>query len=293
MKLTIFTPSYNRSSLLPRLYRSLLQQVPAGFEWLIVDDGSTDDTQAVVDAMAAEKRIAIRYIKKKNGGKHTAHNLAVEQAAGQWFFCVDSDDWLAPGAISHIFSAIERTGPESVGFVGYKADQMGRSLCAALPEDRNGYGLYSLMRRMGGKGEYALLFRTDILKQYHFPEISGERFVTESVLYDRLELEGYTVCPLDAVLEICEYQPDGLSSNPYRLLLRNPGGYQIYHAQRIDLVPSFGERLRHCISYQAFRRMSGRRGDDYRGRHRILTACAWLPGQLGAIYYQYKGKKNV
>lgn len=291
MQLTVFTPAYNRAALLPRLYESLLAQESGDFEWLVVDDGSTDDTPAVIRTFAKEGRIPVRYIRQENGGKHTAHNCAVQQARGDWFFCVDSDDWLAPGAVEHVLDALRRIEPEVSGLVGRKADQTGRSLCAALSKAEPCRGLYSLVRRSGG-GEYALLFRTEVLREYSFPVIPGERFMTECVLYDRLELAGNTVCPLNEMLEICEYQPGGLSSHPYRLLLQNPGGYQLYHGQRIDLVLTFRERLRHCVSYQAFRSMSGRRGDCYRGRHRLLAACAWLPGQLAAVYYQYKGKRD-
>ena len=92
MKLTVFTPTYNRAVLLPRLYGSLLCQTCHEFEWLIVDDGSTDDTAKAAEIYIGNGNFPVRYVKKENGGKHTAHNLALEYAQGEWFFCVDSED---------------------------------------------------------------------------------------------------------------------------------------------------------------------------------------------------------
>lgn len=290
--ITIFTPAYNRAGVLPRLYQSLLKQTVTDFEWLVIDDGSTDETGRVVRTMAEEGKLPIRYIKKANGGKHSAHNEALRHAKGEWFFCVDSDDWLPRDAVENILRAAVSIGPGDAGLVGYKVDQSGKSLCAALDEQAKGrYGLYSLMRRGGGRGEYALVFRTGLLQRFPFPEIPGERFMTEAVLYDRLELAGYTICPLDKVLTICEYQPDGLSSDPYRLILQNPAGYQLYHTQRIDLAVSLKERVGHCVRYQAFRRMSGNKEYMYQGKHRLLAALVWLPGAAGALYYRSKRKR--
>lgn len=289
MKLTIFTPTYNRAALLPRLYESLLSQTRGDFEWLIVDDGSVDDTETAVKQFAAEGKVTVRYMKKENGGKHTAHNLALNYARGEWFFCVDSDDQLAPKAVERILASLECVPPEVTGLAGYKVDVKGRLLCALLAEDMRPCGLFSLMHR-GAKGEYALLFRTEVLKRYPYPEIKGERFVTESVLYDRLELAGHTVCPVDGVLQICEYQPDGLSSDTYRLMAQNPTGYQIYHAQRIDLALSWKERIGHCTRYQAFRAMSKNKENDYQGRYRLLAALMRLPGLAGAYYYRNRAE---
>ena len=289
MKLTVFTPAYNRAEFLPRLYESLLQQVQGEFEWLVVDDGSSDNTEHMVQEFATENRVPIRYVKKKNGGKHTAHNLAVKEAVGEWFFCVDSDDFLAPSAICNILKALEVADHQVAGLVGYKEDSKGDLLCTRLPQGAAG-GMYSLMNQFGGSGEYALLFRTDVLRTMPFPEIRGERFVTERVLYDRLELAGHTLCVLDKVLQVCEYQPDGLSSNSYRLMAQNPTGYQIYHAQRLDLVSSWKERLGHAVRYQAFSIMSKNERYRYRGKYRWLTELMYLPGAFSAYYYRNKAE---
>lgn len=288
MMLTIFTPTYNRVKLLPRLYESLCSQENQNFEWLIIDDGSTDNTAELVKEFIAEQKVNIRYIQKINGGKHTAHNVALEHATGSLFMCLDSDDTLAKNAIQIIENSLFHLTSNDCGFIAYKNDVNGQQLCGDL--SCNGWDhrtIYKYSRQAGG--EFAFVFLSDKLRQYPYPEIINERFCGECVVYDQLDLAGYTVCPLCETLEICEYQSDGLSKSFYRLLSQNPTGYQIYHAQRIDLVTSFRERLRHAISYQAFLRLSGRDNYLYGGRHKLLAALAWLPGQLGAMYYKKKG----
>lgn len=102
MFLTIFTPTYNRKQLLQRLYSSLCAQDCNDFEWLVVDDGSTDGTDSVISNFITEGKISISFLRKENGGKHTAHNVALKYAQGDYFFTVDSDDWLLKNSVSKI-----------------------------------------------------------------------------------------------------------------------------------------------------------------------------------------------
>ena len=106
MRITVFTPAYNRRHTLPRLYESLCRQEFCDFEWLIVDDGSTDGTEEIISEFENRAAFPIRYHKKENGGKHTAYNYAVDRAAGAYFFCVDSDDYLAPDALCALAGAV-------------------------------------------------------------------------------------------------------------------------------------------------------------------------------------------
>ncbi len=288
MMLTVFTPTYNRAGLLGRVYESLQRQDFTDFEWLIVDDGSTDDTQQTVRRLIEDSAIEIRYIRKENGGKHTAHNVALENAAGDWFLCLDSDDYLAEGALSALAEKIGRLPEDASGIIARKATQDGRLLSESKPAQDRLYGFYDYVTAGGGAGEYTLVFRTEMAKAYPFPVIPGERFVTECVVYDRMDLDGHRHAILDKVLQICEYQADGLSSSIYQTLRNNPTGYQIYHAQRIDLVKTAKERLRHAIGHRAFRTLSGNKDYRYQGNHRLLVAAMALPGLLGAVYYRYQ-----
>lgn len=100
--LTIFTPTYNRAHTLSDVYESLLSQIDSDFEWLIIDDGSTDGTRELIETWIMEDRIPIRYVFQENGGKHIAWNHALSLASGYYFICVDSDDVLLSQAVSRI-----------------------------------------------------------------------------------------------------------------------------------------------------------------------------------------------
>ncbi len=284
MILTIFTPTYNRAAYLKRLYDSLVAQANKDFEWLIVDDGSTDETAQVVASFQAEQRLNIRYLAKENGGKHTAYNLALEQAAGTWFVCVDSDDFLSNDAVAVIAQATQQL-PDHMGIAAYKADDRGNRLSEPFPEQVDSCKISELTFRYGCKGEFAFVFPTALAAKFPFPVFPGERFVTESVIYDRLE----QVCAmklLDQVVMICEYLEEGYSMNYGALMGRNPTGFCLYFLQRIDLAPTFAAALTHAGKYWCFRWISGSRQLRYEGRRKGVCALGWPVGVIFRLYYK-------
>lgn len=282
--LTVFTPVYNRADMLTRLYRSLCDQTCNDFEWLVVDDGSTDDTACVIQSFMNEGKINIRYCKKENGGKHTAHNQALELAAGEWFLCVDSDDLLAADAVSKLAGKCAQLNGES-GIIAYKEDLNGRLLSDPLPEGIQQTQMYRLASVYDCRGEFSLAFQTDFARRFPFPVFAQERFVTECVVYDRMDQQGEFAL-LPEVITICEYQPDGYSSDSSKLMKRNPSGYCLYFLQRIDLQPSLLQRSIHAGKYWCFRWICKRTELSYRGKHKVLVALSVIPGVLFRIYYK-------
>ena len=194
MQLTVFTPTYNRRELLTRAYASLKEQSCKDFEWVIVDDGSTDDTRDYVEAWIQEGLVEIRYYYQENGGKMRAHNRGAEYASAPLFVCLDSDDYLVPDGVKLLLDAWEEGIKKSndsdkiAGIVAHK----GKSENELLGEcdfpfggETTLYGLYTA----GFKGETTLLFRTDVLREYPFPEIDGEKYVPEDYIYDKIDQE--------------------------------------------------------------------------------------------------------
>lgn len=287
MTLTIFTPTYNRGSLLARLYKSLVEQKCHDFEWLIVDDGSTDNTSAIVEQFIKEEKITIRYICKENGGKHTAHNVAAGNAFGDLFLCLDSDDILAPDAVEIIRSSYNKLQDNDCGFIGYKQDNKCKLLSSRLQENESiHYGLFECEKKLNITGEFAFVFKKDIIQKYLYPVFSKEKFIGECVLYDKLEINGYTFCPLKEVIEICEYQAEGLSNYFNGLMKMNPAGYCLYFMQRIDMQDSFKNRIITAGKYQCFCRLAKKQRSKYTGRHPVTVAAAKPLGLLFLIYYK-------
>lgn len=217
MEITIFTPAYNRAHLLPRLYQSLLAQKEHDFEWLIVDDGSTDDTQAVIKSFMAEEQIKIRYYHKQNGGKHTAVNLGVQKAFGDLFFIVDSDDWLTANALDAInrqWASIEKK-VDICGIIGLSAFSNGGIVGDRFPRDQWEVSFSDVYLKHQLKGDKSVAFKTEILKKHPFPEEDNIPFVFEAVVWHEMAKK-YKVLAVNEVLQNKEYLREGLTDSSYK-----------------------------------------------------------------------------
>lgn len=280
--LTIFTPTFNRAKKLKRVYDSLLSQSDKNFEWLIVDDGSTDDTNEIVKEFSTNK-FPIRYYKKENGGKHTAYNYALELANGEFILCVDSDDWLSENAVWMISQTLSKENANIL--MSYKSDQNGKLLSNPFPTIVNRAGILELSHCYQCTGEFSLIFRTEYARNYPFPVFKGERFITESVVYDRMFVSEKAVL-LPEVITVCEYQNDGLTNNLNEIMKKNPAGYCLYFMQRIDVEYDIKKRISAIGKYHCFYIRSKEKKIRYRGKYKILVHLLSPLGWI--VYYYYK-----
>lgn len=291
MLVTIFTPTYNRSNLLIRLYQSLKTQLFMDFEWVIVDDGSTDNTGSVVAEFQKDSIFPIRYVSKDNGGKHTAYNLALELAEGKYFINVDSDDWLPTDSIleiSNLVSLIE-SHDNVAGLIALKKTADNRIINKPFRKE-NILSRFRDLELSGDDGERTIIFKTNIARSIKFPVIKGENFCTEAVVYDQFNAN-YKFLVTNKALTICEYQEDGLSSNPQKIMLKNPGGYSIYYKNRIDMAVGFKERSGYIIRYNFFKYLSKSKGiEKYRGKYRLSCNLLFFLTPGVYLYYFFKTK---
>lgn len=286
MLLTVFTPTFNRAHTIARTFNSLIQQTFKDFEWLIVDDGSTDSTEKVVEGFIESSDLNIRYIKKENGGKHTAYNLALEQAVGELFFVVDSDDWLPDNSLSDIAALSEKImDDDSVGgVIALKTTPDGAVIGKKFRQE-NCFATFRQLELTGQGGERSIVFKTKIARKFPFPVIRGERFITENVVYDRYNPD-YRFIISNCCLTTCEYQADGLSSNPRKLMVSTPGGYYLYYRYRIDMAVSIVERVGYILRYNVFRHLyKGQDVAPYNGSHKLLCAMLDLFTHVSLRYY--------
>lgn len=244
--ITIFTPTYNRRNLIERLYQSLLVQTVTNFEWLVIDDGSTDDTEKFFAKLSStEHPFPIRYIKQNNGGKHRAINNGVNNASGKLFFIVDSDDYLTENAIetinqwtttldnSHKWAGIS-------GLKGFSKDSVvgQHSESSYVDAKNNERRKYNLL------GDKAEVYFTDVLKQHPFPEIPGEKFISEEIVWNAIARDGYYLRWFNEIIYICDYLDDGLTkdntkdkNNPIGRLLWAKGQLETFpHSWRESLL---------------------------------------------------------
>lgn len=225
MEVTIFTPTYNRERYLNRLYESLLEQTNKSFRWVIVDDGSVDKTKDLVNSFISEKNIDITYFRQENAGKHMAHNRGVEISTSELFFCVDSDDYLPEHCIDTILNQWKKRDKSKniVGLVALRGYNDGQIMENEMPKDIDYSTLSDLYNIHGKKGETALVFKTEILKENLFPKFGNEKFLSEEVIYNEIDNIGKLMV-LNKVIYIMEYLEDGLTSNYIKMWKSSPKG---------------------------------------------------------------------
>ena len=286
------TPTYNRANLLYRLYDSLKRQTNTDFEWLIVDDGSDDGTRDVVESFVFEKKIDVKYLYQENMGKAVAFNNGVVNAKGELFFCVDSDDFLEDEAVDKILMCVNNLQRDDIaGIIALKKDVDGNMLCDRFPRGLEYESTFKLSKFYKCGGEWSLIFRTSVLRKFKYPEIKGEKFIPECIVYDKIA-QKYKMFLLNEVITICEYQQDGLTNNIVANMLKNPTGYKIFYSQRIDMAYTFKKRLGYIIRYNAFRCLSKDKKYDYAGRYVTMVRFFGFIGIIGQAYYKMKDKKS-
>lgn len=247
---TVFTPTYNRASTLTRLYMSLCEQTCKIFQWLIVDDGSIDGTERLVREWLRDSRIKIRYYKQANKGKSMAHNRGVELTNTELFVCVDSDDYLTIDAIEKVSRCWKTVKNKNSGCIGILAFRMSTDAKPITQiEHKIEYStLMNAYRYCGLSGDTMLVYRTNVISKYRFPEFENEKFVPESYLYDLLDREGELYIFREK-LYYSEYLDDGYTKNIRKTICKNPNGYLAYINQRIKLESDLKYLITDMIRY--------------------------------------------
>lgn len=291
--LTVFTPAYNRAHTLPRTYESLCQQKCKDFIWLIVDDGSQDNTAELIRQwQARDNGFEIRYIYKENGGMHTAHNTAYEHIDTELNTCIDSDDKLAPDAVEKILRKWDQVKDQGyAGIIGLDADFEGKIIGKGFPEgltETTVVGYYAA----GGSGDKKLVYRTDIINQYPpYPVFEGEKYVSLAYKY-RLIDQTYKMAVLDEVLCNVEYQPDGSSGTMWKQYLKNPKGWMFWRKVQMLYPESTKRLIINCIHYCSSSIIAGDKRFVKESPRKVLTVLCAPLGWLLSVVIKKKTKDN-
>lgn len=289
--LTVFTPAYNRAHTLPRTYASLLAQKCKDFVWLIVDDGSVDNTcERVRQWQEQDNEFEIRYIYKENGGMHTAHNTAYANIDTELNVCIDSDDCLAADAVEMILKKWKQVKDRGyAGIIGLDADLEGNLIGKGFPEGMTETTL-SGYYASGGSGDKKLVYRTDVIKQYpQYPVFEGERYVALAYKYRLIDQE-YKLAVLNEVLCNVEYQPDGSSNTMWKQYLKNPKGFAFWRKICMQYPQSKKRLIVDCIHYCSSSFISGDRHFVSESPKKLLTVLCAFPGWVLSCYTRSKSK---
>lgn len=242
MRITVFTPTYNRAHIIENLYRSLQAQTFHDFEWLVIDDGSTDQTSALFDRWAQENNpFPIRYIYAENKGKMKEMNAAMDLARGTLFFTVDSDDTLVPDALEKI-DRWEREMPHDGSFCGLAGNSVYSAHCTSNPMLPGQYYDATLFQRYRDNGkehigyDRAWVFYTDVYRRYKFPEFEGEKFIAEAVSWNRMAHDGLNIRCFNDVICVFEQHEGGLTNTMSKTLIGSPRGYGLWKAEQMRFM---------------------------------------------------------
>ena len=247
--LTVFTPAYNRAHTIGRTYESLCRQTCKDFEWLIVDDGSSDGTRKLVENWIAERIIPIKYIYQDNQGMHGAHNTAYRNIDTLLNTCIDSDDYMPDDAVEKIINCWNESGSDAVaGIIGLDVTEDGKVIGTKFPDSMKKTTLRGFYD-VGGKGDKKLVYRSDVIKQYpEYPIFKGERYLGLAYKYMLID-QDYELITLNSPLVVVDYQPDGSSFNMYKQYWNNPRGFAFFRKTEMIATHSVLRRLIVCTHY--------------------------------------------
>lgn len=253
MFLTIITPTYNRDYTLKRLYKSLILQTDKDFEWVVINDGSIDNTENLIKSFQCENKIKIKYYSQKNGGKQRAHNRGVLEAEGELCICVDSDDALNLDAVKIAKKIWNGANQKNhIGILAKRGDfDFHLPICSDWPKTLKDCKMIELQEKYKFSGDTALFLKSSLLKEHLFIEFDNEKFVPEDSLYAELDNYGAMIlCP--EVIYYCEYLADGLTANYRQLLLDNPMGTSYAYYKRMLRSSSLIYKFKNAIVSQSF-----------------------------------------
>lgn len=279
--ITILTPTYNRAYILPNLYKSLQNQTCTNFEWIIIDDGSNDNSEQLVKSWIKDNNVfKISYIKKENGGKHRAINYAIDMVQTEFCFIVDSDDYLTISAIQFINEWVYtiRDNFSFAGVSGLRGYSNNKRI-GEYPKSKKFHKYIDATNLQRYKfdlgGDKAEIYRTEILKKYPFPEFKGENFLPEDVVWNAIARDGYIIRWFNEIIYICEYLDDGLTRMGTKKFLRNFEGYTYAMRQRVELQGTWQNLLSIGV-YVNIGSNNGLKIRDSSQKLGISTAKIWI-----------------
>lgn len=290
--LTVFTPAYNRGYIIHKCYESLCRQTSKDFVWLVVDDGSTDNTAELVkEWQKQDNGFEIKYIYKENGGMHTAHNTAYENIDTELNVCIDSDDYMPDDAVEKIISFWRENGSDKfAGIIAldvYESD--GKVIGAELPNKKSTtlMGYYN----NGGSGDKKLIYRTDVINATPmYPEFAGEKYVGLAYKYHIVD-ETKELLIMNEPVCIVDYQEDGSSFSMWKQYYNNPKGFAFFRISEMKYQSGL-ELFKTCVHYVSSSILAKNYNFISESPRKLQTVLAIPAGYVLSVINKYKVKKN-
>lgn len=306
--LAVFTPAYNRVHTIQRTYESLCRQTNHDFMWIIVDDGSTDETRKMCETWFSSgfvnpneneiigfskdaSWLKLHYIYKDNGGMHTAHNVAYKHIDTELAVCIDSDDWMPDNSVELIINKWQKEGNERyAGMIGLDIFEDGYVVGTCFPKTLKECKTFELERKYGVICDKKYVYRSEVIKKYlPYPVFPGERYGTVNFLYQKIDHDYDMLCSND-VYCIVDYQMDGLSFNVYNQHKQSPYTRAYECEVYMDSLPYIQDRIKKSIQYVSSAIFAKDIKLMLKTRHKLLV---WFMIPLGIAYNIFLRKQKV
>ena len=289
-QITIITPTYNGAECLKKCCNSLCQQVFTDFQWLIIDDGSTDNTGTVVSEFIEKSSFQIDYHKKENGGKHTALNYSHPYVRGKYMAILDSDDTLTPDALAKLINAWEKyeNHPEVGQIIFLRGKSKNEPICYVAHPDTIVDSFKEPRIPVTGRDCFDS-YKTELFINHPFPVFEGEKFIGEGAAFFFIELESKAVY-INDVIYLCEYRDDGLTKAGRSMRINNPLGGMYNSKVYMNSQLPISTRVKKGVLYGCYSYLAGKSFSDAisNNEYKFLTAVTYIPGMFLAKYWKNK-----
>lgn len=292
MYFTIFTPTYNRAYILDKAYDSLLRQSFSSFKWVIIDDGSTDETSALADGWIKEGKIDIIYEWQMNQGKFAAHNNAIKYFEGELLVLLNSDDFLEPHALETLYNCWEKEKKHNYsGIIYYMHNKKNNIIGTLFPSNLAAERTYVLRDKYRMKGDKGVCFSITEIKKHKYPIINGEKFIGDSFIMDLIN-ESAPMYILREALYVREYLENGLTNNLTSTWCHSPIGMALFYNQTLTYIRY--DKLKYLIyamKYVCFAHMSKQKNIIAKANKKKAAVFMYIPGLIYCQYLLMKNKK--
>lgn len=288
--LTVITTTYNREYCLKQLYDSLVGQPCKDFIWLIIDDGSTDNTKSIVEKWKRENVIEIEYHYKPNGGMHTARNYAYQMVSTELNTIIDSDDWMAPNAVEKIISFWnENKKDEYAGIIALNCDTSGHILGTRLPHGIKSCSYKDFWKKYKMKGDKKLVYRSELTKLFPYPEFEGEKFYPASYKFYQIDKK-YDMLLLNETICVVDYSDNSMTRDKYSQYKTCAFSFMHYRKEMIKLNLGIKSNIKNMIHYVMETSIAKCKFDREILKNPLFFLC-FIPGKLFHAYLKNTNRK--
>ena len=282
--LSVITTTYNRAYCLGQLYDSLCRQTSKDFIWLVVDDGSTDNTEEIISRWQGENRVEIEYFRKENGGMHTARNLGYEKVHTELNVIIDSDDWMPDDAVEKIVTFWQANQADDIaGIAGLDSTPRGEIVGSLLPKNIKKCHFYELWQKYKTTGDKKLVYRSELTRLYPYPEFPREKFYPASYKFMLID-QNYQILLLNEVLCIVDYNQDSMTFDKFAQYRSCANGFAHFRNATAKISRNPEYICRQYLHYWAECRFAGEKAPLAKADKKFWALLMWLPGLL---FYRY------